>query len=593
MSVITTSTAATATAYSNQRKIDRTSNGVLWAVVNTGSNDTVQAELRYSTDDGATWASGGTLTNGSQSAGLSYAPKNLSFFIDQDDYAHVVFKDASNGYIYYRRGTPNAARTAWTWSAAVVVYNGNTGGDYPDIVAHREGTGWSVHIVFSINNNAAECWFYYANVPVSSAGAIGAASLRNNGYYTVNAKTYPSIDFNHTGDGKTVAGGTPHLYVAWSAGATGAGKGIRFRKATYSGGSWTWGTEREIDSARYVLNSSFWLNCLFDGTRVVMAGLLRQVGTTTTNDLVIYERDAADTATTTRPLIVDVTGTDMLFNGSSSCDGSGNVYLIGRDYTDTSAGGTNNLVYRKWTRSSATLDSSVILDSAVGVPYASAKRGHSNNRIEYVYTDGTASPYSVTYGSVLLNNPPSVSITSHAGGEQFDPRLPLTIDYSYTDADGDPQMQREYGWRVVGGTWNTTTASTASASFTIPKNTIPDVSDIEVRVRAYDGKGWGDYDTVSLRADSWTCVPEEVTAVQSGSIDATTFDQAMEVEVRTADAVGYGPWSKPYKVEGEQVLVWTGTAWAYIGTAHGYDAAWEGNKVFVNDGTQFKPTKVR
>ena len=41
-----------------------------------------------------------------------------SFFIDLDDYAHLVYKDRFDGYIYYRRGTPNAGRTAWTWRHA-------------------------------------------------------------------------------------------------------------------------------------------------------------------------------------------------------------------------------------------------------------------------------------------------------------------------------------------------------------------------------------------------------------------------------------------------------------------------------------------
>jgi len=389
MTAITTSTASTATAYSNQRKVDRCQNGVLWAMFWDGTSTTgTSLDFYYSTDDGATWTKGSEF--GFAGTGTSYTP-NASLFIDLDDYAHVVYKDRHDGLIYYRRGTPNAARTAWTWSSAVRVGYAETTVDYPDIVAHREGTGWVAHVVYSYNA-------YYNRIDISSSGSIsvtpsGSSTLIGN---TGNAHTWPSIDFNHTGDGKTVAGSTPHLYVAWSAGATGAGKGIRFKKATYSSGSWTWDTEREIDSTRYVADSSEWLNCMFDGTRVVLAGFVRDASSN--RDLILHERDVGDTATTSRVLIDNAAPSAAAFQGSATYDSAGNIYLFGRD------GGTapQPLNYRKWTRSGASLGPEVVIDSDVGDVNVSAKRGYSNNRIEFIYTDGTASPYNVTYGGFSL-----------------------------------------------------------------------------------------------------------------------------------------------------------------------------------------------
>lgn len=389
---ITTSTASTATAYSNQRKIDRCQNGVLWVMFWDGTSTTsTSLDFSYSSDDGATWNAG--TSTGFSGTGTTYTP-NASFFIDLDDYAHVAYKDRNDGYIYYRRGTPNAGRTAWTWSAATVL-TATTPFDYPDIIAHREGTGWAAHIVFSQNTSTTDDRAWHVHIPIDSAGTIGTTSSSAiGGVYGNTVHKFPSIDFNHTGDGKTVAGSTPHLYAAWSAGATGSGAGIRFKKATYSGGSWTWGTEREIDSTRYVVNDSQWLNCLFDGTRVVMPAFVQGSAL----DLVLHERDAADTTTTSRALLTSTTTAERLYYGSASYDGDGNAYIVGTNLDETA--GNYDLVYRKWTRSTTTLSSEVVIDAGVGNPYVSAKRGYSNNRIEFIYTDGTASPYDVRYGAI-------------------------------------------------------------------------------------------------------------------------------------------------------------------------------------------------
>lgn len=388
---INNATSATATAYSNQRKIDRCQNGVLWALYWDGSALTPS----YSSNNGTSWNA--TTAISMAGAGTTYTP-NASWFIDLDDYAHVVYKDRHDGYIYYRRGTPNAGRTAWTWSAATIVGSTIlTEFDYPDVVAHREGTGWVAHVVISstIDSTSGAA---YNRVTITSGGTISVGTLTGiaTAYGNANHK-WPSIDFNHTGDGKTVAGATPHLYCAWSAGATGAGKGIRFKKATYSGGTWTWGTEREIDNSAFVEAAGGWLNCLFDGTRVVISGQHSSAASTFTG-ATLFQRDAADTTTTSVGSLWAATTNTQLLYGSMTYDGEGNLYFFGRNSDEAS--GTYDLVYLKWTRAGATMGAEVVIDASTGVPYVSAKRGYSNNRIEFIYTDGTASPYNVVYGGI-------------------------------------------------------------------------------------------------------------------------------------------------------------------------------------------------
>lgn len=386
MTVIATSTAATATAYSNQRKVDRCQNGVLWSMFWDGTaTTTTSMDFYYSTDDGATWTKGAEF--GFAGTGTTYVP-NASLFIDLDDYAHVAYKDSHDGKVYYRRGTPNAARTEWTWSAATALW-GNNSYNTPDLIVHREGTDWVAHVVMSHSSSTTAA---YVKVTITSGGTISAGSLSVlSGTSTSGPLAWPSIDFNHTGDGKTIAGGTPHLYVAWSAGETGAGKGIRFKKATYSGGTWTWGTEREIDNTLFVNGSSRWLNCLFDGTRVLIGGYMDNAALN--QSVVLHERDVADTTTTTRVLAAP--DYNYLYFGSLSDDGQGNVYLFGWS-------ATNTVSYRKWDRASGVWEATVVIDStALADAWITTKRGSSNGLIEFIYTDGTASPYSVTYGQVV------------------------------------------------------------------------------------------------------------------------------------------------------------------------------------------------
>lgn len=413
--VITTSTASTATAYSNQRKIDRTQNNVLWVLFWDGtSTTTTSMRTRYSTDNGATWVDPGTGSAfGFASTNPNFTP-DASLFIDLDDYAHVAYLDRNNGNIVYRRGTPNAARTAWTWSAATGVSNSGSGEALADIVAFRtpgaSPTTWDVVIVASTVTSSNDSALY-ERLRIANDGSVTTENLdglasshgmgRLSAIHSNSTHKFPSIDFNHTGDGKTVAGGTPHLYVGWSAGAAGAGKGIRFRKATFSAGAWTWGAEREIDSTQRVDNGDWrWLDCLFDGTRVILPGYTTNAGNT--SDVILCERDAADTATTIRVLVSSAVAGTAMISGSATYDASGNVYYLGNDFSG-SGSGSRALVRRRWNRATATFEAASTFDTTgPEAPFISAKRGYSNSRIEFVYTDGTASPFNVTYDGLSL-----------------------------------------------------------------------------------------------------------------------------------------------------------------------------------------------
>jgi hypothetical protein len=483
MSTVFSSNNQNATAYSNQRKIDRTSNGVVHALFI--DYDTLYTSS--SQNNGSTWSR--TLVTVSGFAALA---KSASFFIDEDDYAHVVWKDfgsygLSQDYLYYMRGTPNAGKTAWTWSSPVAVTL-STYGNYPDLVAHREGSGWTVHVVYSYIQTTVIDAIEYVPLSISSGGTVtNGSTVRFTDHNVYGVEKWPSIDFQHTGDGKTAANNTPHLFVAWSAGQSGAGYGIRFKKATYNAGSWSWGTEREIDNTVYIDNSSHWVNCMFDGTRIIITGSLKQ----TWSVLAIYERDVADTTTTTK-LKFNSNTTSYLLYGSATYDSLGNIFAWGRWDPPSSVSGTRGLIYHQWERETGVLSGQMSVDTTGSdTPYFAAKRGHSGSKLEYIYTDGTTAPYNVVYGSLAVNTPPEVSITAPVASEIVDPRLPLTVAWTYSDVESTPQSFAEI---VARGEPTSFYYTGANQTYVVPMGVDA------VEVECYGAAGGGMVNGVNARA---------------------------------------------------------------------------------------------
>lgn len=523
------------------RKVDRTSNGNIWFFLWDGNNNgTGNIDTFYSADEGATWTSGGS-TGFTQSNGV-YQSAQISFFIDQDDYAHLVYRTADQGAgIRYRRGTPNAGRTSWTWSGESTL-NSDASTMYPNIIAHREGTGWRAHVVYS-REFSPDNYVYYNRVDITSGGTVTVQTTTT--LYTnpgnPNAHTFPSIDFHHTGDGKTIAGGTPHLYVGWSAGLTGTGYGIKFRRGTYSAGTITWETTRDLDTTHRVPGTSQWLNCMFDGTRVVVAGFVANASGN--YDIIAHDRDSADTTTTTRTLAATVSTAEYLNNGSASCDPFGNIHLLGTNADE--AAPNRDLVSRKWTRATNTLSGETVIDATVADGWAAARRAPSGHRIDIVYADN-ASPYTSTYDYISLNQSPGTTITSPVADEQIDPRVPLVVTWTYDDWEGNPQLQFQPSWRVAGGSWNDLGAVAGTAtSYQFAADTFPDETDIEVRVRTHDGLSWGEWATaVPLNSSSWTYTLELPDSTQAATLNTEGWTSGeWEIQVRTADTWGFGPWS--------------------------------------------------
>lgn len=498
------------TKWGNQRKIDRCQNGVLWAIFQK-TIDQIHAE--YSTDSGATWTSVGLIAVNSIMS---------SMFIDIDDNIHLVYQETQGNIPKYNRGTPNAGRTAWTWGTAIAVSNASGPGYYPDVIAHREGTGWKAHVVWGVINGRV----IHRVVDITSGGVFTNGTLTTiSGTNSTSTHQFPSIDFNHTGDGKSIAGATPHLYLGWS--QIDSSKALKFKKATYSGGTWTWGTERSIVADRVVDETSndTWLNTIFDGTRVLFVGRLGVV----TKFFSIFERDAADTATTTH---IDTSAGIQPYSGSASYDSAGNLYIFGYNTS-------NQFMTRwKWTRATNTVETGVTVDATTSTQHAQARRGYAGGRIDVIWTWITTS-HEVRYAGLTLNEAPLAPVVvAPTDGATLDRNVGQRFDWDFSDPDaGDTQSKFDLDYRLVGaGAWTTVTTVTPNTYHDFGVNFFA-AGDYEWRVRTYDALGVvGPYSATRLFTAAITPDAPTITAPTNGGTIAT---ESFDVQWSTPDQTDY------------------------------------------------------
>lgn len=485
-------TNALATAYSNQKKGVTLSTGRLVVVV---GNTTTNAQFIWA-DDGQTWTD-----YGADIAGWSNG--SISSYVDSGGVERLVavWKQSgtgggrTDGYTYAMSGAFNAGRTTLTWGTALARITDTTY-NYPDIVVTPEGTGGVAWFAESSNNGASNNSADLFRVDISSSGVCTAGVNVASATYGVAVHTFPSIDINLT---------DKRLHVAWSAGTTGAGKGIRYRTASYSGGVWTWATEREITPTYAVLDGDHWVNCRWDGTRVIIGGLL---GTGANWTLHLFERDAADTTTTTRFTGTALADPGQAYKGTLAVDtATGDVYFMGLGY----AAGYTGVGYLKWTRATTTLGAKVITD-ATWASHVNA--WFSNSTLRWIYTGGNNSPYQVKYDQNVLNVAPTAATWLTASGA-YDVAATLGLDWLFVDPNPSDTMsayalKRDIGgtithWRASDSTWQVAEIKNLSATdlVTLPIGWGNDSDPNHI----YYVKTWDAADTAGVYSGGLTITP--------------------------------------------------------------------------------------
>lgn len=476
---VSTSTSSTATAYGNQRGIDRfKSNGVQLARFVSGTD----ALFRYSADNGATWltpATGGTIA----------ATANGSIFIDEDDYIHIARKSSADNYVYWQRGTPNEARTAYTWASDIII-DGSAVGNLPDIVAHREGTGWKAHVVWAYVDSGMTV--KYQRINITSAGVASHDGSWQSVWgfavnYTGNAWPSIAIDSNK------------NLHSVGSTGSTAAGRGVRYNKAPYSAGSWTWGGHEAVTESLYAaMMGPIAVDSL---GRVVVVFSNQNVN----NPLTVFRRAAAGGWTDISPSPSVPAGYPTMV-----IDGNDKIHIFHRP----------TLQHRVYDGSVWT---ATTLDNDSNLTHFSARRDTTGSAIDLLYTKGSASPYSVESYRITLNVAPSQP--SSVSVPNFDATVGGTATAQYNDSVGDAISAHQWQiYRVDTGAlvWDTGKVPTSTTTLTIPVDQLSNgVSgrQHQARVKHWDGSDvespWSEYTTFFCAATPTVTVSAPTGTVNS------------------------------------------------------------------------------
>lgn len=424
---------------SPEKRLDVSPDGTLWALL----VDTGRARFFSSGDGGNTWA----ISAGSD-LDLGQGTAVPSFFIDADGYAHVSFVqwDKNPQIVMYARGVPRTGG-GWSWTTKAISPAGGRVGVDSDIVAFRNGTGWVVWVTWTYDSGANGA--RVSKLSVAASGSITVDSTAHGPASGFEAFQVKSIEFAHTGDGKTPSA-SPHVYLFVSS-ATGGNTYVH--KATYSSGNWTWGSPLTIETSVTVPNTVF---CsVYDGSRDFM------VWTTNGTSLKGAEWDGTAGSVTTRNPPAMPGGTGSVLGISLACDPTtGDIYLA-------AYGGTNgNIIYVKFTRGTTTWGSWTT--AVTRTAYSEdgdlqLVRHPPRDSIDMIWSEGTSSHTIKSQQLLSLTRAPGTpTLLSPANGARVDLAAGYTFKWQYNAVSpGDTQQawafRRQFGGGPTTEYWNVST----------------------------------------------------------------------------------------------------------------------------------------
>lgn len=446
---------------SPDKRLDIAPDGTLWALIVTqGAPGT--AKFFRSSNGGANWtyAADSDIPLGQSSA----VP---SFFIDADGFAHVswVRWNTDPQVVIYSRGKPTGSATTtpgWSWTNLTISpASGRTGVD-SDLVAFRSGTGWVAFVAYGLGNSVNGC--QVARVTISASGTLAVAATTMGPNTGLTTYQFGSIEFNHTGDGKTAAA-LPHVYLATAVQGTSAP--VRLQRAVYSGGSWTW--DAPITAATgNVVNTT--LCTAWDGALLMTAVSL------TSATINVYEWDGAAGSVTARNPPAAPGGTGNVLGLSLGIDpATDDVYLAYYDATD------GDIRWSKFTRASTTWSAwavAVTRTASADDGKVSLVRHPSRDSVDMIFANGSGSSWTIQSQQLaaLVRTPTAPTLVSPVSGAAVDLAAGATFTWTYNPVSpGDTQqawafkrvtgVTTEYwnaGSQAWGGsvTWNTTVAAT-------------------------------------------------------------------------------------------------------------------------------------
>lgn len=256
-----------------------TSGGQMWVATADQANGYIH--FWYSNNNGVSWAenTGGMLGAAQEPEGDWWA-----VFMTADDHVFCIYNRGPDNHEYWiKQGTISGNSISWGGSVGVISW-GVLEPRMVDLCAWKVSSDYYLGVIYG-GTSATEISMKI----IEWDGDVTWSAVHQHSPLIGQQGWSCSIDFHHTGDGKTIKDSDPHVFVCWVNEAT---RDLNFRKYTFvSGTTWTTGDQRTIHNGAANLIRRCRLK--WDGTRVVMA-VLESAATA----LFVYDRNLADTTTT-------------------------------------------------------------------------------------------------------------------------------------------------------------------------------------------------------------------------------------------------------------------------------------------------------
>jgi len=383
----------------------------------------------YSSNDGATWTENANLQ-------ISASATNIcgSFVISDNDWAWFATSNGTNFSFMSR--TTSALTSTSTWvSPAHFTFDLLVNG-IDLCVAKRTGTPTYYTACIASQSGNQYSRMMMLRVDATTLGTTQNTPVIFNP--SGSAQHQIAIDWSHAGDGKT-ASGVPSIFVVGRNNAGGTSF-KRFTEGPPPGIYSTEGTERVIDAANAPTGRP--LTGIFDGSRFVMAF-------TDSNPAVVkwYERDAADTTTTSRtPPALNDGDITSLSVAVANAAANARLYAVG-----TTSDDVRRLNYN---RALGTFDTWTLIEASTAtVNTMSVQRGYQGDGHGIVWTTGASSPYTILRERDPLNTAPTAPTWTAPGDNSAqNVAATLLLDWQFNDPDdGDTQSAYALSRSVNGG----------------------------------------------------------------------------------------------------------------------------------------------
>lgn len=400
-----------------------------------------------------------------------------SIHLNSDGFMHIIYRVYESGQdrIFFRRANvtnnfqlgTEIHLSSQTAASAGLVYQGC------DIQTARSGSNH--YVVAAIGHtNGATTGVTLAGGTIDGASAwhlnsAGTISGTRAWYETGSGRVTPHLDLEHTGDG--VSANPANVWLSWN----GPGRAApRLVKLPWAGSGWT-GSSSSIHIADGV-PAQDWITGRWTGSEFIIAS----VSPGNTSQVILYERNKANTTTTIRSTSpTHTTGVIRSLGFASKHDN--------RDIRCYAVGTSTAVVYYiDWIRATntwtswATVDATAVIGTTPAFQYSMRRTSYGNGKMDYI--GGYATPIQRTTHQSLsyVPNTPTWQFGTAANvppsnGAAMSTASSLVLDWNYSHPDplqvqASYQIQRQVGalaiewWNAGGSVWQAGAVDNATAT---------------------------------------------------------------------------------------------------------------------------------